>query len=189
MPLPFPRGGIVVIVSLLVAMDERRGIGIENRLPWRLSADLRQFKALTMGHHLIMGRKTFESIGRPLPGRTSIVVTRNPAFLPKGCLLANSLESALDLARARGEDEAFVIGGGQIFARALPFADRIYLTQVHATGKADVFFPEFSLEDWVELNSYEHPADEKNEHAFTFRLLERRWPDERPFHPFQNPFP
>ena len=163
-----------MIVSLLVAMDEQRGIGIDNRLPWHLSADLRHFKARTMGHHLIMGRKTFESIGRPLPGRTIIVVSRNPGYRPEGSLSAASLEEALSLARAQGEDEAFVVGGSEIFTLALPFADRIYLTEVHAVTAADVFFPEFDLDDWVETSSFFHPTDEKNDYAFTFRQLERK---------------
>jgi dihydrofolate reductase len=162
-----------VIISLLVAMDERRGIGVDNRLPWRLSADLQRFKALTMGHHLIMGRRTYESIGRPLPGRTTVVLTRNPAFRPEGCLVAGSLEAALALAEGRGETEAFVVGGSAVFAAALPLAQRIYLTQVHALTPADVFFPAFDRSAWVEREMVYQPADEKNEYAFTFRLLER----------------
>jgi dihydrofolate reductase len=162
-----------LIVSLIVAMDERRGIGNANRLPWRQSADLRRFKALTMGHHLIMGRKTYESISRPLPGRTSIVVTRNPAYRAEGCLVAHSLEEALELARSRGETEAFVIGGSQIFSQAVGIAGRIYLTRVHTAGEADVFFPEFHEEDWEAVETSHHPADEKNEHPSTFMLLRK----------------
>lgn len=163
-----------MIVSLLVAMDEQRGIGIENRLPWRLSADLRQFKALTMGHHLIMGRKTFESIGRPLPGRRTIVISRNTGFRSEGIQTVASLDEALALARQQGEDEAFVIGGAEIFSMALPCADRIYLTQVHAITNADVFFPDFDPDEWVERRAFFQPANEKNEYAFTFRQLERK---------------
>jgi dihydrofolate reductase len=162
-----------LIVSLLVAMDERRGIGVNNRLPWHLSTDLRRFKALTMGHHLIMGRKTFESIGKPLPGRTTIVVTRNPDYRLESCLIAASLDEALAMAEARGEEEAFVIGGAEIFAGALPLADRIYLTQVHACVETDVFFPEFDRTEWVEIESSFQPADQNNEHPSTYRRLER----------------
>jgi dihydrofolate reductase len=162
-----------LIVSLIAAMDERRGIGIANRLPWRLPADLRRFKALTMGHHLIMGRKTYESISRPLPGRTTIVVTRNPAYQAEGCLVAHSLEEALEIARSRGENEAFIIGGSQIFSQAIGIADRIYLTRVHAIEEADVFFPEYPEGDWDIIETSHHPADEKNEHPFTFIVLIR----------------
>lgn len=165
-----------MIVSLLLAMDRRRGIGLESRIPWRLSADMKQFKALTLGHHLIMGRKTFVSIGRPLPGRTTIVITRNPNFRPEGCLIAHSLEEALNLAQVRGEEEAFVIGGEQIFQLALPLADRIYLTRVDADVQADTYFPAFDEQAWVIKESYTHPADDKNEHPFTFQLLERKQP-------------
>jgi dihydrofolate reductase len=166
-----------MIVSLLVAMDERRGIGVDNRLPWHLSSDLRMFKSLTMGHHLIMGRKTFESIGRSLPGRRTIVVSRNPDYQPEGAQTAASLQEALSLAKEQGEEEAFVAGGSEIFALALPIADRLYLTRVHAVTDADVFFPAFELDDWVETRSFYQHADEKNEYAFTFQQLERKRPD------------
>lgn len=163
-----------MIVSLLVAMDEKRGIGKDNLLPWRLSADLRRFKELTMSHHIIMGRKTFESIGRQLPGRVMVVITRNTGYHMPGCLIAHSLDEALALAAERGETEAFVIGGGEIFIPALRVADRIYLTLVHADLPVDVFFPAFSLDDWSVEESIIHPADEKNEYPSTFYLLVRK---------------
>jgi dihydrofolate reductase len=163
-----------VIISLLVAMDEKRGIGKAGKLPWRLSSDLQRFKALTMGHHIVAGRKTFESIGRPLPGRRTVVVTRNPSLKPEGCLIAGSVKEAIAIARANGENEAFVIGGGDIYAQALDVADRIYLTQVHAEVDADTFFPELDRASWVEKESSYQPADEKNEHACTFKTLERK---------------
>ena len=163
-----------MIISLLVALDEHNGIGKDNRLPWHLSADLKRFKALTMGHHVIMGRKTYESIGRPLPGRVMVIVTRNPEYQADGCLIAYSLEEALDIARQAGESEAFVIGGGQIFAQALPLADRIYLTRVHTVAEADVFFPEFDERDWSIQDVSEVPADEKNQFASTFIVLAKR---------------
>jgi len=162
-----------VIISLLVAMDEKRGIGKDGKLPWRLSSDLNRFRELTMGHHIIVGRKTFESIGKPLPGRQTIVVTRNPNYAVENCLIASSVESALALAKSRGETEAFVIGGADIYAQALGVADRIYLTEVHAEVDADRFFPEFDRSAWTERESSYQPADEKNQHACTFRLLER----------------
>jgi dihydrofolate reductase len=168
-----------VIVSLLVAMDEQRGIGWADRIPWHLKDDLKRFKALTMGHHLIMGRKTFESIGRPLPGRTTIVITRNPDFRPgncqpEDCFIVYSLSEALSLATERGETEAFVIGGGEIFARALELADRLYLTLVHTIKEADVFFPAYELGEWIVKETVYQPASERNEFPFTFSLLERK---------------
>ena len=162
-----------MIVSLIVAMDEEGGIGKKGELPWRLSADLKHFKKLTWGHHLVMGRKTFESIGRALPGRTSIIITRNTQFTARGCLIAYSLDAALALADKHGDQEAFVVGGVQIFAQALPKANRLYLTRVHARRGCDVYFPPLKLEDWRLVEQIEHPADESNEYDFTFLFLEK----------------
>lgn len=162
-----------MITSIIVAMDEQRGIGIEGRLPWHLSADLKRFKRLTMGHHLIMGRKTYESIGRPLPGRVMIVITRNPHYKAEGCLIAASLKAALAIAEQRGETDAFIAGGGQVFSQALPLADRIYLTLVHAVTQADVFFPEFDEGDWAVVETIYHLADEKNQFPTTYSILTR----------------
>jgi dihydrofolate reductase len=161
-------------------MDQHRGIGYENRVPWKLSADLKKFKQLTMGHHILMGRKTFESIGQPLPGRISVVITRNPAFQPQicspsqNCYLTHSLDEALRVAEARGEAEAFIIGGGEIYALALGRANRIYLTLVHTQVQADVFFPFFDENDWIVEQAHEYPADEKNQFPFTFKRLHKK---------------
>jgi dihydrofolate reductase len=163
-----------VIVSLIFAMDEKGGIGIANHLPWHLSADLKRFKALTMGHHIIMGRKTYESIGKPLPGRTNLVVTRDPSYQAAGCLVAHSLDEALQTAEERGEDEVFITGGRQIFAQSISIADRIYLTQVHAEVRADVYFPEFNTAEWVEQEAVYHESDEKNDYPFTAKVLVRK---------------
>lgn len=162
-----------MIISLIVAMDEQRGIGKEGKLPWRLSSDLKRFRELTMGHHMIVGRKTFESIGKPLPGRQMIVVTRNPNFKPDGCFVAGSVQAALALAQERNETEVFVIGGAEIYAQTLDAADRVYLTQVHAEVDADTFFPELKSDLWTEKQSAYQPADDKNQYSFTFKLLER----------------
>jgi dihydrofolate reductase len=162
-----------VIISLLVAMDEKRGIGKAGKLPWHLSSDLKRFRALTMGHHIVVGRKTFESIGKPLPGRHTIVVTRDPNLKHEGCLVAGSVQDGITLARERGETEAFVIGGAEIYAQALDAADRVYLTQVHAEVDADTFFPDLARDAWIETQHTDHPADEQNQYAFTFKLLER----------------
>jgi dihydrofolate reductase len=162
-----------LIISLLVAMDERRGIGLENRLPWRLASDMKRFRQLTMGHHLIVGRKTYESIGKPLPGRQIIVVTRNPLFELENCISAHSIDAALEIARARGESELFVCGGADVYAATIGLADRLYLTLVHAETGADTFFPEWDARVWTEIESIDHPASEKDQHPFTFKLLAR----------------
>jgi len=162
-----------LIKSLLVAVDEKNGIGKDGRLPWHLSADLQLFKKLSMGHHILMGRKTYESIGRLLPGRKTMILTRSDNFEAPGAILVSSLEEALELAGEAGETELLIIGGGQVFEQALPIADRIYLTRVHTDAKCQVFFPALNKSDWVELEKGYHPADEKNDHAFTFSRLEK----------------
>jgi dihydrofolate reductase len=162
-----------LIISLLVAMDEKRGIGKAGKLPWRLSADLKRFRELTMGHHILVGRKTFESIGKPLPGRHIVIITRDSNFEQKGCFVAGSVQDAIALAKDTGETEAFVIGGAEIYSQALDTSDRLYLTQVHAEVDADTFFPEFERAAWIETQRIDHPADEKNQYPFTFSVLHR----------------
>ena len=160
-------------ISLLVAMDENRGIGIENRLPWHLSTDLLRFKKLTMGHCLIMGRKTYETIGRPLVGRTMIVITHNKAYQPNGCFIAHSVNDALSMAEKIGESEAFIIGGGEIFSQTIERADRLYITYVHSGVVADTFFPEIDASQWLELESSDYPVGAKDQYPHTYRILER----------------
>jgi len=161
-----------MILSCIVAVAENGVIGRGNGLPWRLSADLKRFKELTTGHALIMGRKTFESIGRPLPNRTSIVLTRDRAYQQPGAVVVHSLEEALD--RCRGEQEVFAIGGAAVFREALPRAQRLYLTRVHADVAGDVRFPDESLAGWERIEQTPLPADEKNEYATTFEVYVRR---------------
>jgi dihydrofolate reductase len=159
-------------LSLIVAMSENRVIGRNGQLPWRLSADLRRFKQLTMGHALIMGRKTWESIGRALPGRTSLVISRNPAYQAAGARIVADLPQAIRA--AAGNDQVFVIGGGQIYRQALSWADRIYLTLVHARIAGDTVFPELDAEAWhlIEASS-RYPADQKNEYEYSFHVYQR----------------
>jgi dihydrofolate reductase len=167
-----------VIVSVLAAMAPDGGIGMENRLPWRLSADLKRFRELTMGHHLIVGRKTYESIGKALPGRHTILVTRNTNYFspddPESCSVVHAFEEALDLARARGETEVFVCGGAEIYAQALDIADRLYLTFVEAEIEADTFFPEWDERDWSEEKCVHIAADGKNQYSSTFKIFVRK---------------
>jgi dihydrofolate reductase len=162
-------------------MDRTRGIGIENRLPWRLSADLRRFRELTMGHHIIVGRKTFESIGRALPGRRTIIITRNENYQdrddPENLSIVHSIEEAIDLARERGETEVFICGGAEIYSQMIDRANRLYLTLVETEADADVFFPEWDETEWEVRESAYHPADEKNQFPFLFRLLNRKKAD------------
>ncbi|MCB0628651.1 MAG: type 3 dihydrofolate reductase [Lewinella sp.] len=162
-----------MIVSAIVAAARNGVIGKDNQIPWHLSSDLKYFKRTTLDHHVIMGRKSFISIGRPLPKRTNIIISRDPYFAASGCLVARSVEEALSIAYDNDETEAFIIGGGQIYALSMPFLDRIYLTEVDAEPDGDVFFPDFNPEEWTLLSSEAHPADEKNDHAYTFKVYER----------------
>ncbi|HKO54683.1 MAG TPA: dihydrofolate reductase [Thermoanaerobaculia bacterium] len=162
-------------ISIIAALAANGVIGRGNRLPWRLSADLKRFKALTMGHHLVMGRKTFASIGRPLPGRTTIVITRDEGFRADGVEVAHSLEEALAL--AGNDDEVFIAGGAEVYRQALHVADRMYLTRVHSDVEGDVTFPEFDdVTEW-RLDDVEHcEADEKNDYPFSFLVYDRAAP-------------
>jgi dihydrofolate reductase len=164
-----------MIISLILAMDEENGIGLRNQIPWRLSTDLRRFKQITMGHCIIMGRKTYQSIQRPLPGRTSIVITRQTNFkTDAGILRVDSLENALQTASKLGETEAFIIGGGEIFLQGLPLAENIYLTRVHTRIQADTFFSQINPDEWLVSEEQFIPADDKNDFASTFSLLKRK---------------
>lgn len=142
-------------ISLIAALAENRCIGIDNKLPWYLPEDLKYFKAATTGKPIIMGRTTFDSLGKPLPNRTNIVITRNAEFAHEGVKVAHSLEEALKISEAvahiQGGDEVVVIGGAQIYALALPLADRLYLTEVHKSVEGDAFFPEFDKAQWSEV--------------------------------------
>jgi dihydrofolate reductase len=162
-----------MIISLIVAVSENGVIGDKGGIPWHLPEDLKLFKQTTMGHTLIVGRKTYESIGRPLPGRKMIVLTRQQNYTAEGCQVVDGLQEALELARLQGENEAFVAGGAQVYAQALRLADRIYWTQVHAEVEGDAFFPEFECEDWFEQEQRTFPMDERHAYAFTFSLLVR----------------
>ncbi len=133
-------------VSIIAAMASNRVIGIRNTLPWHLPEDLKRFKALTMGHHIVMGRKTYDSIGKPLPGRTTIIVTRNADYAVPGCLAVNSIEAALTA--ALGDDEVFFVGGADLYRQVLPIADRLYLTEIQRAFDGDATFPEFDPRQW-----------------------------------------
>ena len=163
-------------VAIVVAMSENRVIGMRNALPWRLPADLRHFRRVTLGKTVLMGRKTFESIGHPLEGRKNIVVSRDPHFQAGGCLIAPSLDEALACA---GGDEIMVIGGASIYTQALPRTERIHLTLVHAQVEGDAFFPSIDEGEWLAITRTDHPADERNVFSYSFLTLERRAPQQR----------
>ena len=160
-------------VSLIVAVSDNGVIGRDGGLPWRLPRDLRHFKRTTMGHHLIVGRRTWEEGGMPLPGRSMVVVTRDPSFRAAGATVVHSLDAAL--AAAEGDNEPFIGGGAHLYREALARAlvARLYLTRVHAAVEGDTFFPELDLAGWELVSEEHHPADEKNEHSLSFLVYER----------------
>lgn len=162
-------------LSIIVAMTPDRVIGREGRLPWRLSGDLQRFKRLTMGHHLIMGRKTFDSIGRLLPGRETIIVSRQPQLVIAGAQVVSSVPAAI--AAVRDDREVFVVGGEQVYRETLGLASRIYLTVVHAQISGDAYFPAIDESQWRVIEEQQAEPDGRNEHATTFRVLARRGPE------------
>lgn len=159
-------------VSLIAAMAENRVIGINNRLPWHLPDDLKRFRLLTTGHTVIMGRKNYESIGKPLPQRRNIVVSRRPDYQAPGCLVVHTLDEAL--ASASVDSEVFVIGGADIYRQTMAIADRLYLTLVHAHVDGDTFFPEFDSDQWQETSRERHEPDERHCYARSFITYDHR---------------
>jgi dihydrofolate reductase len=166
-------------VSIIAAVAEFYAIGKDNDLIWRLPRDMKHFSQKTTGHHVIMGRKNWDSIPdkyRPLPNRTNIVITRKKDFKDEGCIVVNSIEAGLDIARNSGDNEAFIIGGGQIYKLALDenLADTMYITWVHEKFDADTFFPTINFGDWNTMEEEHWEADEKNPHAFTITTYLRK---------------
>lgn len=161
------------MISLIVAMDNNRVIGYENKLPWHLPADLAYFKRITMGHPIIMGRKTFESIGRPLPGRENIVVTRNPDYKAEGCTVVHSVSELLERFAAVPE-EVFVIGGAELFKDALRVSTRLYLTHIKDTFVGDTWFPEIREEEWTLVSKECGIQDENNPYEYYFAVYEKK---------------
>lgn len=161
------------MVSLIVAMSSNRVIGRDGDLPWHLPADLRHFKKTTMGHHLIIGRATWDELGRPLPGRTMVVITRNRGFSAEDVLVAHSVEEALS--KVRDDEEPFIGGGAEIYRQALDagMVDRLYITRIHAHVEGDTFFPAIDFDRWLLADRQDHPADEKNEFDYSFETYDR----------------
>ncbi len=158
-------------LSLIVAMAKNRVIGADGKIPWHLPNELQLFKRVTMGHHIVMGRKTYESIGRLLPGRTTVIVTRQKDYSVPGALVAHSLDEAL--ARSAGDPEIFIIGGGELYRAAMPLADRIYLTVVDAEPAGDTRMPEFDPEQWRLVSTETFGKDERHAHDYRFEVHDR----------------
>lgn len=159
------------VITMIAAAAENNALGKDNDLVWHLPDDFKRFKELTTGHHIIMGRKTFESFPKPLPNRTHVVITRKKNYKKEGAVVVNSLEEALELAKE--DRQPYIIGGGEIYRLALPEADRIELTRVHGTFEADAFFPEIDENNWKLVSSTFHPKDERHQYAFTYLTYER----------------
>lgn len=165
---PIPKD---LVISIVVAISENNAIGKNNQLLWHLSADLKHFKEITSGHTIIMGRKTYDSIGKPLPNRRNIVISRNTDLILPGVEVVGSVHEALALCTS--EKEVFMIGGAEIYKQSLPITQKIYLTTVHQTFEADTFFPDLKTTEWKETEKEQHQVDEKNNLPYTFSTLER----------------
>lgn len=157
-----------MLKSIIVAKADNNVIGKDNKLVWHMPHDLRHFKNTTMGHYIIMGRKTFESQKKPLPGRTSIIITRNKNYKAEGCHIVHSLENAYEIGLENGQEEVFILGGAEIYKIALDSADKIYLTEIKAEYEGDAYFPEINFNEWKETKREDFESDEKNPHPYSF---------------------
>jgi dihydrofolate reductase len=162
-----------MLISGIVAKSLNHVIGVDNRLPWRLPADLSYFKQLTLNHHIMMGRKTFESIGKPLPQRTSIILTKDTAYNFENTFVTNSIQKGIEFAEQNAENELFIIGGAEIYRLAMPLLNRLYVTEVQVYIEGDKFFPLIS-EDWQEINREKHSKDLKNIYDYEFVMYQKR---------------
>ena len=160
------------MLSIIVALSENNVVGKDNGLPWKLSADLKRLKSLTMGHHIIMGRRTWESLGRPLPGRINVVITTDKNYKAEGGVVVHSLNEAIKI--SSHDNEAFIFGGGKIFKEALSMVNKIYMTRVHKNIDGDTYFPHLNVNDWKEMDRENFSADEKNQFDYSFITLERK---------------
>ncbi|MDA7950873.1 MAG: dihydrofolate reductase [Pirellulaceae bacterium] len=163
-----------MIVSLIAALAKNHVIGVDGQLPWRQSNDLKRFKRLTLGHHILMGRKTYDSIGKLLPGRQAIILTRQHGLTIPGALISQNLEEAMQLAKIGGDEHLYVAGGGEIYAQTLPIADRLYLTYLDVELEGDTFFPEFNADQWELVEQEDRPADKKNHYPYSFCTYHRK---------------
>ncbi|HEU4788053.1 MAG TPA: dihydrofolate reductase [Flavobacterium sp.] len=157
------------MIIMIAAVAENNALGKNNELVWHLPNDFKRFKSLTTGHHIIMGRKTFESFPKPLPNRTHVVITRNKDYNPEGCIVVDSIEKAIAICPEN--ETSFIIGGGEIYNLGLPFADQLEITRVHHSFDADAFFPEINSDDWKEIQSEFNPIDDKHQFAYTYQTF------------------
>jgi dihydrofolate reductase len=164
------------MISLIVATAKNRVIGKDNRMPWRLPADMAYFKQTTMGHPVVMGRKTYESIGKQLSGRRNIILTRDPDFRAEGCEICHSIEAVLAVARSGEEQEFFIIGGDSVYSALFPFADRLYLTLIEKDFEGDAFFPEIDAQKWRLVSQTQGETNEKNPYEYSFLIYEAATP-------------
>jgi len=162
-----------MIISCIVAIAKNNVIGKDNDIPWYLPADLKYFKKVTSGHHILMGRKCYQSIGKPLPNRTNVIITRDPFFISSNCLVTHSIEEALNLAYANGEEEVFIIGGGMIYEQTAELWDRLYITEVDLEVDGEIYFPEIDLASWNLKSTEEHTPDEKNKFTYRFKVWDK----------------
>lgn len=160
------------MITIIAAIAEKNALGKDNNLIWHLPADLKRFKKVTTGHHILMGRNTFESIGKPLPNRTSIIITRNEHYTQEGCIVVNSIEKAIEVAHE--DTDIFIIGGAQIYEQAISIADRLDITEVHHQFEADVFFPEIDPLNWKVVAREDFKRDDKNAYDYSFVSYIRR---------------
>ncbi|MDE0400175.1 MAG: dihydrofolate reductase [Candidatus Poribacteria bacterium] len=162
-----------MLISMIAAMDKNRLIGNGPDIPWQMPVDRRHFRDMTIGKPVVMGRKTFETLKRPLGKRRNIILTRNTAYkAPKGCIVAHSVEEVIE--RSQGVEELMICGGAPIYQAFLPHADRLYITQIHATFEGDVYFPAFDMEAWQEIKRIDGEPDAKNPYPYSFLFLERK---------------
>jgi len=162
-----------MIISCIVAVAEDNVIGKDNDIPWYLPNDLKYFKKRTLNHHIIMGRKCYQSIGKPLPKRTNVIVTRDPYFISSNCIVAQSIEQALNVAYENEEEEVFIIGGGTIYEQTQMIWDKLYLTEVDLKAEGDIFFPKLDMSEWDFISSEEHKKDDKNKFDHVFKVYQR----------------
>lgn len=162
------------MISFIWAMDDNQVIGKDNELPWHLPEDLKFFKRVTMGHPIVMGRKTFESIGRPLPGRENIIITRNPSYHSESCIVFYDLQEFLNYCNKNFDEEFFVIGGAEVFKQLLPNAERLYITRIHEQFEGDTFFPSLNLDEWKLVSQEKGIKDEKNPYDYEFFIYDKQ---------------
>ncbi|HQX43244.1 MAG: dihydrofolate reductase [Saprospiraceae bacterium] len=163
-----------MIISAIVAMNPDGLIGDQNKIPWHLPADLKYFKKITLGHHILMGRKCFDSIGKSLPGRKNIVVTKNPTFIVTDCIITNSIEEGILIAQQNKEEEMFILGGGEIYRQSMHLVNKLYLTMVQFNGSGDVFFPQIDYDEWSLISDEKHTSDDKNNYDYSFLIYKRK---------------